>query len=139
MIKQNLLLILASMAGVGAVLYFVWVCLRDSYHFVVDWRQSRKIGDLRTQRKVREAALREENARRLDNGCDHEFDTLFGAFPPDVCCRCGLSRQKPPGDCDHVWRREKGLIPASRCEKCGKKHGGALAEQNAANQQQGAR
>jgi hypothetical protein len=130
--RQNLLLMLASLAGIGAILYFVWVCLRDGFHFLSDLRQSRQIGDLRAQREARQAAIREENARRLDNGCEHQFDTLFGAFPPDVCCKCGLSKEKPAGDCDHLWRRQQGLIPASHCEKCGKQHGGALAEQNTA-------
>ena len=133
LLKQNLLVMLAAMAAIGAVLYFVWLCLRDGFHFLVDWRQSRQIGDVRAQRQLRQAAVREENVRRLDNGCDHQFDTQFGALPPDVCCKCGLTREKPPGDCDHVWRREKGLIPASRCEKCGKSHGGVAAEQGAAN------
>lgn len=130
--KQNLLVMLAGLAVVGTVIYFVWLCLRDGYHFISDWRQGRKIGDVRMQREARQAALREANARRLDNGCEHQFDTLFGAFPPGVCCKCGLAKEKPAGDCDHVWRREKGLIPASRCEKCGKQYGGIAAEQGGA-------
>jgi hypothetical protein len=131
--RQNVLVILAVLAVCGAVLYFVWLCLRDLFYHVRDWRHSRQFGDLRAQREARSRAMAEENARRLDNGCDHTFDSVFGALPPDVCAKCGLAKEKPPGDCDHVWRREKGLIPASQCEKCGKPYGGALAEQSAAD------
>ena len=127
--KQNLLVVLAVMAVVGMIIWFIWACLRDSFHFFADWRQSKQIGDLRAERETRQQASLEANVRRLDNGCEHEYDTVFGALPPNVCSKCGLSKDKPTGDCDHVWKRQQGLIPASRCEKCGKQFGGVAAEE----------
>ncbi len=131
MVKQDLMIYLAAMAGIGAVLYFAWVCSRDLFYHIVDWRQSKQFDGVRVQREARQRESHEENERRLANGCEHEYDTQFGALPMDVCCKCGLAKEKPAGECDHVWRREKGLIPASRCEKCGQQYGGALAEQSA--------
>jgi hypothetical protein len=130
MFRQNLLIFLAAMAVVGGILYFFWVALRDLVRYLLEARQNRQFDGMREYRLEREAVLREEQARRLDNGCEHLFDDQFGALPPDVCCRCGIAKQKPAGDCDHTWCREPGLLPASICVKCGARFGGAEAEKN---------
>ncbi len=76
----------------------------------------------------RQARRREINAKRLDNGCQHEFGSYIGGFPSNACTHCGLEREKPPGSCDHVWRISNDPIPTSYCEKCGKKYGGRIVE-----------
>lgn len=85
-----------------------------------DWKMGRELGQLRAESEARRQRRRQENEKRLATGCEHDFGgTVFG-LPPNVCRKCGLEREKPLGQCDHVWRLEAGPIPASRCEKCGK-------------------
>ncbi len=87
-----------------------------------DLRLYRELDQIQSQSEARLQKKREENARRLDNGCEHCFDSALGGFPPGVCPRCGLEKEKPPGRCDHVWRRREGPVLGSYCEKCGKRY-----------------
>lgn len=88
---------------------------------VSDWRTNRELDELEKEGEARREQRRQETLKRLDNGCDHSFGGAIG-FPPDVCSKCGLSKEKPIGACDHVWRRGDGPIPHSVCEKCRKEH-----------------
>jgi hypothetical protein len=115
LLKQNLLVVLAAMAAVGAAVFRLAVFARR-VPFSADWRQSRQIETC--QRQLHDG--RAENVRRLDNGCDRNRRSI-GALPADLL-QCGLTREKPPGDCDHVWRER--LIPASRCENAANLKGG---------------
>jgi hypothetical protein len=58
--------------------------------------------------RQRREKKRLERQKRLDNGCEHSFDSGLGGFPPGVCPKCGIAREKPVGRCDHVWRRKEG-------------------------------
>ncbi|MDP6448210.1 MAG: hypothetical protein QGG36_08750 [Pirellulaceae bacterium] len=95
------------------------------YSVFEDWQSRRDDEQLRAESESRREMLRKQNEERLDTGCDHFFDDAYGAFPPDVCCRCGLEQQKPLGGCDHQWQKIDGPLPGSHCVKCGKLHGGA--------------
>lgn len=101
-----------------ALLYFVWLVLHAIYLTIEDLWRNRELGKLAVEYKERRQRNVLEAERRLDNGCEHDFDDQAGALPPDVCCRCGLARQKPPGACDHAWRVMPGIVPRSQCEKC---------------------
>jgi hypothetical protein len=70
---------------------------------------------LREQRRL-------ENEQRLATGCEHDFEAHGLGLPPDVCCKCGMEREKPTGPCDHVWKLSDDGVPGSTCEKCGEKH-----------------
>ena len=82
-------------------------------------RELKELDAIQAESAARRERHRLESVQRLDNGCQHAFDTDSG-FPPGVCPKCGISQQKPPGDCDHVWRRAESATPASACVKCGK-------------------
>jgi hypothetical protein len=82
-------------------------------------RELKELDAIQAESAARRERNREGNAQRLNNGCQHAFDTGF-AFPPGVCPKCGIADQKPPGDCDHVWRRVESNAAASSCVKCGK-------------------
>jgi hypothetical protein len=87
-----------------------------------DMRLYRELDQIQAQSGARRQQKLLDEAKRLDNGCDHSFDSALGGFPPDVCPKCGLARHKPPGRCDHVWRRKEGAALGSYCEKCGKRY-----------------
>ncbi len=82
-------------------------------------RELKELDAIQAESAARRERNLEENAQRLKNGCGHAFDTGIG-FPPGVCPKCGMSKQKPPGECDHVWRRVDSTSAASACIKCGK-------------------
>jgi len=107
----------------GGVAYFCWLVLRSFYGMFAEWQSNRDLDDLEIQYQEIRQRRREKELQRLDNGCQHDYEDLLGAFPSGVCNRCGLSREKPTGQCDHVWRRVAGPIPGSRCEQCGETHG----------------
>ena len=126
MVKQNLLIILLVGAVLLAFLYFLWLCLRDAFTFVSDILMRKELDRMKVDTQALRAARQEEDARRLDNGCAHDWDSPVGALPPNACRNCGLERSRPRGDCDHVWRAVPGLLPISECEKCEKTHNGVL-------------
>ena len=82
-------------------------------------RELKELDAIQAESAARRERNLEENTQRLNNGCQHAFDTGLG-FPPGVCPKCGIANQKPPGDCDHVWRRVDSNAAASACVKCGK-------------------
>ena len=84
-----------------------------------DRRELKELDAIQAETAARRERNREGNTQRLNNGCQHEFDTGF-AFPPGVCPKCGIANQKPLGECDHVWRRVESSAAASACVKCGK-------------------
>ncbi len=110
------MLIVAVFATIG---YFIWSVVTSLYR---DWQMGKDVHKIQAESAERRARRQEEAARRLDNGCEHSFGEAFAGLPPDVCHKCGLSRERPPGPCDHVWRLANEAIPCSYCEKCGRKH-----------------
>ena len=110
------ILIVGVLSG---LVYYVWLVVSALYE---DWSLGKDVKKIRAETERRRQQRAEENARRLDNGCDHLFGETLGGFPPFACRRCGLERQRPKGPCDHVWRLSKDSIPGAYCEKCGKKY-----------------
>jgi hypothetical protein len=99
-----------------ALLYSFFKYLYSVYE---DRRELKELDAIQAQCAARRQQDRLENAARLDNGCQHAFDTGIG-FPPGVCSKCGLEAQRPAGACDHIWRRVEAANATSQCEKCGK-------------------
>jgi hypothetical protein len=101
-----------------AVLYFLFLVAKSFVVIAQDIWTNRELTKLADEYSDRRKRLKTEAVARLQNGCEHQYDDQAGALPGNVCCRCGLSKEKPPGDCDHVWRVLPGIIPRSQCEKC---------------------
>ncbi|MCA9165847.1 MAG: hypothetical protein R3C99_03195 [Pirellulaceae bacterium] len=130
--KEYFLFIVGGMLIGALVLYFVWSVLRAFWSLFEDWRLYQELDELERDADQRKAALERNAAARLDNGCEHDFDdSAFGAFPDGVCRKCGLAKKRPPGFCDHVWRRKAGTEVGSICEKCGKEHSSISGVQSA--------
>ena len=110
------ILICGVLAG---IVYFCWSIVTAFYH---DWLLGRHVKTISEQSEAERARRAEEARRRLDNGCDHAFGEGFGGFPPNACSKCGLEKERPPGNCDHVWRMANEAVPCSYCEKCGKRY-----------------
>lgn len=121
--KQTFLYIVIILGVIAVVGYLLWRVVEAFSSVGEDWKAGREAAELQAAKKEQEEKRRQANAQRLDNGCDHKFDEMFGVFPPGVCCKCGLEQQRPIGMCDHVWRRVDGAVPGSRCELCGKAYG----------------
>ena len=86
---------------------------------VQEWRLGYELDQIREYSEASRQRGPETKAARLENGCDHAFDTGVG-FPPGVCPKCGLTRERPLGSCDHIWERAEGNVPGSVCRQCGK-------------------
>jgi hypothetical protein len=102
------------------VAWFVYAVGRSLWTVFEDWRLGRELNQIEAESASRRQRRREENAQRLDNGCEHDFEHHSFGFPSGVCSRCGLEQEKPKGACDHVWRLKPGAVPSSFCEKCGR-------------------
>ncbi|MCA9184270.1 MAG: hypothetical protein R3E01_30435 [Pirellulaceae bacterium] len=122
--RQKFLLGVVVACVILGLAYLVWIGIRSIWIWISEHRAHRELDEMEAafvqRRRDRAEALRQ----RLNNGCEHQFDSQFGTFPDGVCCRCGLSREVPAGPCDHIWQRVAGPVPGSRCEKCGRMHGG---------------
>jgi len=88
------------------------------YTLYQERRELNQLDIIQAESAARRERNRERNEVRLNNGCQHAFDSGIG-FPPGVCPKCGIAKDKPPGECDHVWRRAEATA-ASNCVKCGK-------------------
>ena len=111
-------LLVAGLVGL-VVTYFLVMVVRAFVIVIMDIRTGRELDRLAAEFAEKRRQTAAEAEERLNNGCAHTFDDRGGALPPDVCCKCGLSRQLPSGNCDHVWRVLPGIVPQSQCEKCG--------------------
>ena len=129
--KQYLIIGISMLCVAVAAIYFVWLVIRTIYVIYTDRLLNEELEQLRSECEAKRKTAEEENAGRLENGCDHLFETALAGLPPDVCEKCGLAKEKPDGNCDHVWKRDPGLIPASRCQNCGMTYGGLTAAQGA--------
>lgn len=130
--KQYFLFIVCGMLIGALVLYFLWSLLRACWSLYEDWRLGQDLDELERESEQRRLDREQAAAKRLDNGCDHDFDnSAFGAFPEGVCRKCGLANVRPPGFCDHVWRRKAGSEVGSICEKCGREHSSITDTQRA--------
>jgi hypothetical protein len=111
------LVLLALPAAV--LIALVYSAGRYLFSLFQDWREVKRLDVIAAESAARREQRRQENTTRLENGCQHAFDTGMG-FPSGVCPKCGLAKERPAGDCDHVWRRIDAPVPASSCEICGK-------------------
>lgn len=124
---KNLFFLAVAIGGALAVVgYFGWKLLVSVSHYLHDRRQNRLTR--RAAEQLR-AQKEEQNAGRLDNGCEHRFGQRLGGFPPFACRLCGLEQERPAGPCDHVWRIDTESAPGAVCEKCGKKYKPIPSEQ----------
>jgi hypothetical protein len=117
--KQWFLLVLIAFVPIVILAAMFYSFGRYLVSVFDDWRELRQLDAIRAESEAIRAQLQQLNQDRLDIGCDHDFGGGVG-FPPGVCPKCGLAQEKPKGDCDHVWRRLDGPVPASSCERCGK-------------------
>lgn len=113
-------ILLVSMVVVGLVGGVLWLFGSAIYSLWEEWATSREVKQIQHQSSARREQRRQESEQRLANGCEHSFLEGHGEFPPGVCTKCGLAKEKPSGPCDHVWRAQPGGVPRSSCEKCGK-------------------
>lgn len=109
---------------VGLFLGLLYMLGHGIYSLLSDWQTAREVDEIQSQSEARREKREQANAERLNNDCEHQEDTVFGVFPPGVCCKCGLALEKPGGPCDHVWRQIRGPVPYTQCEKCGRKYTG---------------
>jgi hypothetical protein len=98
--------------------YFVWTVISSLYR---DWELGRGVDQIAQESSQRRRQREEEARRRLDNGCQHDFNESVAGLPPNTCYRCGIERLRPDGPCDHVWHQAVEPIPCSYCQQCGKK------------------
>lgn len=110
------ILIFGVLAG---FLYFCWSIIAALFH---NWTLGRHVGAIQADSESQRAMRAEEAAKRLDNGCEHAFGETFGGFPPHACHKCGLEKERPQGNCDHVWKAATEATPCSYCEKCKKRY-----------------
>ncbi|MBC8351334.1 MAG: hypothetical protein H8E66_05075 [Planctomycetes bacterium] len=122
MFKQYFFISMLSMIPAGIILYFLIQLGKTLLGMVSDRSLNKELDELVAHGDARRQARVETNEKRLDNGCEHEFDGALGGFPPEVCHKCGLASEKPNGPCDHVWRAGEGGAPHSACEKCGRSY-----------------
>ena len=115
-----MLFIVLPMIIVGALLFSV---LRYLWSMIQDRQLYRELDEIQAQSQSRREQYEQANRQRLDNGCQHLFDSgLGGGFPPGVCPKCGLAKDRPRGDCDHVWKRADEATSASYCVNCNKQY-----------------
>jgi hypothetical protein len=120
--KQVFFLTMAGCLVAVVASWALYMLGRAIWQLVSDWRLGRELDELQAQSESRRQQRVQAQAQRLDNGCPHDFETLAVGLPPNVCGRCGLERDRPVGQCDHVWRAQPGPVPCSQCERCGKKY-----------------
>jgi hypothetical protein len=120
--KQILLIGVGVVGVLGGLLYLLWITGSQLFH---DWRTGKEVEQIRLASIELRRKRKEQAAARLNNGCDHCFDEGYGEFPPNVCIRCGLERTRPPGPCDHQWKRQEGNTPGSFYKECGKPYRGS--------------
>ena len=121
--RRNFFIAVGIVVAIGAVLFFLWQVIATLYSMYTDFRSRQQLDEMAAEHAERRRRLREENRKRLDNGCDHQYEDLIQAFPPGVCVKCGIAKDRPAGACDHVWERVPGPIPGSKCKKCGEVYG----------------
>jgi hypothetical protein len=111
--------VLIASVPTAILIWLLYSFAKYLYTVYEEWRELKVLDAIQSESVVRREGDRLEDVQRLDNGCQHAFDTGSG-FPPGVCPKCGLEAKRPAGACDHVWRRVDGPSPASACAKCGK-------------------
>lgn len=122
MIKQYFFIAMLSMVPAGLILYFLIQLGKGLWGMFMDRRLHRELDELAAHGAASRQSREATNRKRLDNGCEHDFDGALGGFPADVCHKCGLASKKPNGPCDHIWRVGEGSAPHSKCEKCGREY-----------------
>jgi hypothetical protein len=92
--KQWFLLLLIAMVPVVILASLVYSFGKYLYAAYDDWREGRQLDAIQVEQKAIRERRREANRIRLNNGCVHAFDSGPG-FPPGVCPKCGLAKEKP--------------------------------------------
>lgn len=117
--KYFFLITIVIFGVVSGLAYFAWSVISSLYR---DWELGRDVDQIERE-SIHRRRLREEAAKlRLDNGCDHQFDVVVIGLPPNTCHLCGIERERPVGNCDHIWRPALEPVPCSYCQQCGKKY-----------------
>lgn len=120
--KNAFLLGIILVVPAALVIALVYSLARFFWSMYQDVILYRELNEIQAQSAARREKKNLGDQKRLDNGCEHTFDSAMGGFPQGVCPKCGISREKPAGQCDHVWRRKEGTVMGSVCEKCGKQY-----------------
>ena len=123
--RQYFLYAIGLLIPLAILGWFLFALGRAFVTLYEDWRMGKEWDELRADSEARRERKPLDNEKRLATGCEHDFESAVFGLPPNVCSKCGLERDKPLGQCDHVWRLGTGPIPASRCEKCGKAYSAA--------------
>ena len=79
--RQNVMLAILGIVVIGAVVYFLWLVLKSLYNLFVDWRSRKQLDELAGVYIEKRRQKREEDAQRLDNGCEHDYEDMLRAFP----------------------------------------------------------
>ena len=118
--RQYVLYAMAVIFPVSLTVWFFWLLGKSFVQMFHDWKLEKELVDIQSQSEAHRRELQRINVERLDNGCDHDFESVGHGLPLNACCKCGLEKEKPKGPCDHVWKARPGSAPSSDCEKCGK-------------------
>lgn len=118
--RQLFFYVLAGTLVIAVVAWALYMLGQALAQVFNDWRLGRELDQLEAETASRRAKRKEASAKRLANGCDHDFASGAIGLPPNVCAKCGIEKEKPTGLCDHVWRVKPGPVPSSECEHCGK-------------------
>jgi hypothetical protein len=118
--KQYFLYALALIVPLVLAGWILFVVGRALLSMLQDHQLGKELDQLKAGAEMRRQQRREENARRLANGCEHDFASPAFGLPPQACRKCGIEKERPVGQCDHAWKMRKGAVPGSDCEKCGR-------------------
>ncbi|NLF70120.1 MAG: hypothetical protein GX575_13855 [Candidatus Anammoximicrobium sp.] len=117
--KQLFFFLVLLVLPSAILLGLIYSACRALYLMCEDRRELKQLDAIAAESAARREQRRRENDNRLENGCPHSFDSGLG-FPPGVCPKCGLAKERPAGECDHIWRRSESPTPTSVCALCGK-------------------
>jgi hypothetical protein len=118
--RQYVLYAMAVIFPVSLGIWFFWLLGKSFVQIYNDWQLEKELIEIEAQSQAHREERKRLNTKRLDTGCDHDFETIGHGLPPNACSKCGMEREKPQGACDHIWKRKAGAAPSSFCERCGK-------------------
>ena len=118
--RQYVLYAMAVIFPVSLTIWFLWLLGKSVLQLVGDWRLEKELVEIEEQTAAHQEERARINTKRLDNGCEHDFENAGHGLPLNACWKCGIVSEKPKGPCDHVWKAILGSIPKGVCEKCGK-------------------
>ena len=119
--KQAFLLFVGGFCVVALVAGAIYVFVRAIVTIFQDRAAAREAVEIAVEAEKRREERKQQNATRLDNGCEHQWGGIITAFPDNACQKCGLEKERPIGPCDHVWRLQMDSRPFATCQKCSKR------------------